>query len=148
MSLPGLLLLPNEVAFKQYFTDNYCTPSPINTWDGFQVMFYPDMFEHAFYKRATKEWKAPKSILDQDRCQRMPWIRDVLLDSNIIPKQGYDKATGKYDNSRRVALVSRENYVVIIRDDGTKWRFVTAYLIDNADTFSKLMAAPLWIRPV
>lgn len=82
-----------------------------------------------------------------DRCQRIPWIKEVLLDSSIVPRQGYDKATGRNDNSRRVTLISKERYVVIIRSDGTKWRFVTAYLIDNNDTYKKLMSAPLWIRP-
>jgi len=146
MAIPCLLTLPTEADYKQFFIDNYCTPSPISTWDCLPVMFYPDMFEHAFYKRRVKQWKAAKDCLDMDRCLRMSWIKDVLLDSTIIPRQGYDKATGKNDNSRRVALVSKEKYVVIIRDDGTKWRFVTAYLVDNTDTYDKLMASPIWVR--
>ena len=147
MAIPNLLTLPTEADYKQYFIDNYCSPSPIATWDGLPVMFYPDMFEHAFYKRAAKQWHAAKSNVDFDRRQRMPWIKDVLADSTIVPRQGYDKATGKNDNSRRVALVSKERYVVVIRDDGKRWRFVTAFLIDNDDTYNKLIAAPVWVRP-
>lgn len=144
MAIPDLLTLPSEADYKQYFVDNYCAQSPIFTWDGLPVMFYPEMFEHAFYKRAAKEWHAPKSAVDWDRCKRMPWIKDVLADNSIVPRQGYDKATGKNDNSRRVVLVSQEKYVVVIRQDKQRWRFVTAYLVDNSDTYNKLMAAPLW----
>lgn len=147
MAIPNLLILSSEKKYKQFFIDNYCRQSPVFTWDGLPVMFYSDMFEHAFYKRSSKSWKAKKSCVDIDRCQRIPWIKEVLLDSSIVPRQGYDKATGRNDNSRRVTLISKERYVVIIRSDGTKWRFVTAYLIDNNDTYKKLMSAPLWIRP-
>jgi len=147
MSIPALLLLPSEADYKQYFVNNYCNNCPVYTWDGLPVMFYPDMFEHAFYKRATRSWRAPKTVFDWDRGRRMPWIRDVLQDATIVPRQGYDKATGNHDNSRRVVLVSREMYVVVIRSDDTKWRFVTAYIIDNNDTYNKLITAPPWIRP-
>lgn len=76
MAIPDLLTLPSEADYKQYFVDNYCATSPLFTWDGLPVMFYPDMFEHAFYKRAAKQWRAPKSMVDWDRCKRMPWIKD------------------------------------------------------------------------
>lgn len=146
MAIPDFLFLSTEDEYKQYFVDNYCANSPLLTWDGLPVKFYPDMFEHAFYKRATKAWKAKKVCVDFERCKRMPWINEVLQDSTIIPRQGYDKERGKNDNSRRVALVSREKYVVVIRNEGRTWRFVTAYIIDNIDTYNKLMNAPLWIK--
>ena len=74
-------------------------------------------------------------------------IRDryVLLDSSIIPRQGYDKAKRSYDNSRRVTFLTPNNYVVvisIIKPGNAK--FVTAYLVDNSDTASKLSSAPVW----
>lgn len=144
MAIPDLLKLPSESAYRNHFIENYCALSPVFTWDGLPVMFYPEMFEHAFYKRAAKQWSAPKEKVDWDRCERMDWIKGVLADSTIIPRQGYDKATGKNDNRRRVVLVSQEKYVVVIRADKQRWRFVTAYLIDNNYTYNKLMAAPLW----
>ena len=147
MAIPELLHLNSEADYKRYFVDNYCTPSPLLTWDGLPVMFYHDMFEHAFYKRSSRSWNAPKAMVDWDRCQRMPWIRDVLLDPTIIPRQGYDKATGKNDNSRRVVLMSKEKYVVVIRADKAKWRFVTAYIVDNMRTFTQLQNAPVWQPP-
>lgn len=146
MAIPETLSLSTEAEYKQYFVDNYCNKSPLLTWDGLPVEFYPEMFEHAFYKRTTKAWKAKKDSVDFDRCKRMPWINEVLHDSTIVPRQGYDKARGKNDNNSRIALVSQEKYVVVIRNTGKSWRFVTAYLIDNIDTYNKLMSAPAWIK--
>ena len=147
MAIPEFLTLPTEADYKQYFIDNYCTPSPIATWDGLPVVFYPEMFEHAFYKRASEHWRASKSVIDLDRCKRMSWIKDVLADSTIVPMQGYDHATGKYDNNSRVALVSKERYVVVIRYTGTNWRFVTAYYADSDRTYTRLLGSPAWVRP-
>ena len=144
MAALSLIHLATEAEYKQLFVDTYCTSGPIYTWDNLPVVFYPDMFEHAFYKRATKNWKAPKSSIDLSRCERILWIKEVLLDSSIIPRQGYDKAKNTHDSTRRVALLTPEDYVVVLRNDGNKWRFVTAYLIDNAVTKSKILSAPIW----
>lgn len=144
MAALSLIRLATETEYKQLFVDTYCTPGPIYTWDNLPVMFYPDMFEHAFYKRAIKNWKAPKSSIDLSRCERILWIKEVLSDSSIVPRQGYDKAKNTHDNTRRVALCTPEDYLVVIRNDGNKWRFVTAYLIDNAGTKRKILSAPIW----
>ena len=144
MGYSSLLCLPTEKDYKQKFIEEYCTNGPITTWDGLTVVFYPEMFEHAFYKRTQKQWRASKAVVDYDRCKRMLWIKEALQDSTIIPRVGYDKATGKNDNTRRVTLVTRNWYVVVIRSDGNKWRFVTAYIIDNQRTYNLLLAAPKW----
>ena len=146
MSLPALLNLPSESEYRKYFETYYCSTSPILTWDGLPVMFYPDMFDHAFYKRAVKNWRAPKSTLALDRCDRMPWIKAILMDSSIPPRVGYDKAKNCNDSRSRIAFLSQENYLVVIRNDGTKWRFVTAYLVDNDDTAKKIQASPIWTK--
>lgn len=144
MAIPELLNLPEEADYKKFFVEHYCNPSPILTWDNLPVEFYPEMFEHAFYKRTEKKWSAPKACVDLERCERMLWIEDVLQDSSIVPRVGYDKARGKNDARSRVALVSKEKYVVVIRRAGSKWKFVTAYVIDNELTFQKIMASPVW----
>lgn len=144
MSLPELLTLSTEEEYKNYFVEEYCNKSPIATFDGLPVMFYPEMFEHSFYKRANASWKAPKDQMDISRCERMPWIKAVLNDSTIIPRQGYDKARNKYDNDNRVTFLAPNNYIVVIRKVGNKWRFVTAYIVDNAAAASKIQASPAW----
>lgn len=145
MAIPDFLLLPSEEDYRQFFIENYCKLSPLLTWDGLPVMFYPRMFDHAFFKRTEKRWRAQKDQVDYERCKRMLWIKDVLNDPTIVPRQGYDKATNRNDRTRRVALVSNEHYVVVIRyTDNSKWEFVTAYIIDNERTYNKLLNAPLW----
>jgi hypothetical protein len=113
MGLPALKNFVNESECKQYFIDNYCNQE-IFTHDGIRVKFQEDMFEHAFYVRKVKKWKAQKDHFATDRGERIDWIKYVLQDSTIIPRQGYDKARKRYDNSRRVAFLAPNNYVVII----------------------------------
>ena len=54
MAIPDFLSLSSEEEYRQFFIDNYCNKSPILTWDGLPVMFYPEMFDHAFFKRKEK----------------------------------------------------------------------------------------------
>ena len=146
MAIPDFLSLPTEEDYRQFFVDNYCNKCPILTWDGLPVMFYPEMFDHAFFRRKEKTWRSQKDQVDFERCKRMPWIKEVLNDSTIVPRQGYDKATGRNDSTRRVTLVSKERYIVVIRyADKNKWTFVTAYIIDNERTYNQLMNAPRWV---
>ena len=146
MAIPDFLSLSSEEEYRQFFIDNYCNKSPILTWDGLPVMFYPEMFDHAFFKRKEKTWRSQKDQVDFERCKRMLWIEEVLNDSTIVPRQGYDKATGRNDSTRRVTLVSKERYVVVIRYTGkNKCAFVTAYIIDNERTYKQLMTAPRWV---
>ena len=144
MSLPKLRKFTSERECKNYFVENYCN-CEVKTHDGIVVKFYDDMFEHAFYTRTCKSWKAKKDHFAVDRGERIDWIKYVLLDSSIIPRQGYDKAKRSYDNSRRVTFLTPNNYVVvisIIKPGNAK--FVKAYLVDNSDTASKLSSAPVW----
>lgn len=75
----------------------------------------------------------------------MDWIKYVLEDSTIVPHKGYDKENNTYDNTRRVALLSDENYLVVIyiNKNGIA-KFVTAYLVDNEMAAQKIRNSPLW----
>lgn len=144
MSLPELKNFKTEDECKNYFIDNYCN-CEVKTHDGIVVKFYEDMFEHSFYTRTYKSWKAKKDHYSVERGERIDWIKYVLLDPTIIPRKGYDKAKGSHDNSRRVTFLTPENYVVVINIIKPKQgKFVTAYLVDNVDTANKLNAAPVW----
>lgn len=144
MNLPDMLILSTEDEYKNHFISEYCEKSPIATFDGLPVMFYPEMFEHSFYKRTKASWKAKKDKIDFERCKRMPWIKVVLNDSSIIPRQGFDKAHNRYDNESRVTFLAPNNYIVVIRKAGKSWRFVTAYIVDNAVAAGKIQASPAW----
>ena len=144
MNLPPLRSFSDESECKQYYIDNYCNAN-IQTHDGITVKFFEDTFEHAFYTRTQKKWKAPKDRFAVDRGERIDWIKTVLEDPSIIHRKGYDKARRTYDNSRRVTFLSPQNYVVVIfiNDKGVG-KFVTAYIVDNNDTAEKLRSAPIW----
>ena len=144
MSLPALRNFANESDCKKYFIDNYCNVQ-ISTHDGIIVKFHKDMFEHAFYVRSQKKWKSNKDHYSVDRGERIDWIKYVLNDSTIIPRQGYDKAKKGFDNSRRVAFLAPNNFVVVIQLIGKRRaRFVTAYLVDSTDVANKIIASPIW----
>lgn len=147
MALPELLQFETEEEYKQHYVKNYCEAGPIFTFDRIPVKFFEDRFEHAFYQRTHKSWKAEKDRLDIERAERMDWIKHVLQDPSIIPRKGYDKSNGSYDNSRRVAFLTEENYLVVIyinkRGVG---KFITAFLVDNEETAEKIRSGPLWER--
>lgn len=144
MNLPALRNFLSEDDCRQYYINNYCK-ADIKTFDGIGVRFYEDTFEHAFYTRTQKNWKAPKDHFAAERGERIDWIKAILEDPTIVPRKGYDKARRSYDNSRRVTFLAPNNYVVVIYiNNKGEGKFVTAYLVDNAITAQKLRNAPLW----
>ncbi len=144
MSLPALRTFASEAECKQYFVDNYCN-ADISTHDGIKVNFHDDMFEHAFYVRAQRKWKSEKDHFSVDRGERIDWIKHVLNDPTITPRQGYDKAKKRFDNSRRVTFLTPNNYVVVIQLVGKREaRFVTAFIVDSTDVANKINTNPVW----
>lgn len=146
MSLPPFRNFMDESECKQYYVANYCNKE-ITTFDGIRVKFFEDTFEHAFYVRTEKSWKSKKDHYSEERGKRIDWIKAVLEDSTIVPRQGYDHARRTHDNTRRVTFMSPNNYVVVIYiNKKGEGKFVTAYIVDNADTAQKLNNAPIWIK--
>lgn len=142
--LPPLLNLSNEAEYKNYYIENYCNKE-IKTYDGILVKFHEDTFEHSFYKRKRKTWKAKKDVFSKERGERMDWIKHVLNDPSITPKKGYDKAKQSYDSTRRVAFLNEENYLVVIYiNKHGVGKFVTAYLVDNDEAANKIRNSPNW----
>ncbi len=78
MPLPPLLTLPDEAGYRAHFEAEYCC-APIVTFDGIAVRFFPEMFDHAFYRDSSPTAK-DKANFDRQRAQRMTWIRNVLED--------------------------------------------------------------------
>jgi len=145
MGLPELRKFTNEEECKEYYIEHYCNNTEIKTFDGICVRFYEETFEHAFYVRTRKSWKAPKDNYSIERGERIDWIKSVLEDPSIIPRKGYDSAKKNYDNSRRVTFLAPNNYVVVIYINAKgEGKFVTAYLVDNQDTANKIASSPVW----
>ena len=98
---------------------------------------------HAFYESADRKAK-DKSELSLNRCEKMLWNKDALVDPGAILKKGWDSQTKSYDGSRRVTLVKGNFVVVLIILSKTKARFVTAFQIDDENNLQKLLSGPDW----
>ncbi len=139
----NLIQLPDEDAYRQLYIDIYCDPAkPILTFDGIQVAFFPDRFDHAFFESANRAM-GDKSQFSRVRAERILWIKDTLEDPTADIREGWDKKNKSYDKSRRVAIV-KGNYVVIIWiKSKTQAKFITAYEADNS--IGKILASPRWV---
>lgn len=137
-----LLNLTTIEEYKDYFIKKYCNQE-IYTHDKLRVKFYPDQFEHAFYESENRK-KRDKSIFSYERAKRMPWIRSVLEDKEAQMYIGWDRDKKKYNEDRRISIITPENYVVvlnIIAED--KAKFITAYVASKTNA-QKIRSAPKW----
>lgn len=74
----------------------------------------------------------------------MPWIRSVLEDKEAQMYIGWDRDKKKYNEDRRISIITPENYVVvlnIIAED--KAKFITAYVASKTNA-QKIRSAPKW----
>lgn len=139
--IPELVHLSTIDEYKKYFVDKYCKKELI-TFDGISVKFYEDQFEHAFYESSNKK-KRNKDVFSIDRATRIDWIEYVLKNPKAELHLGWDRDKKIYNKDRRVAIISPEDYVVIIRLNGNnKAKFITAYYADNSA--SEIRKMPLW----
>ncbi|EJP6472974.1 hypothetical protein NHI66_002291 [Clostridium botulinum] len=145
---PDLVYYTNVDEYKEHFINNYCNGNgPIETFDGVVVYFYPDMFEHAFYESSDK--RGSKDVFSPKRAERIDWIKSVLQDDSVELYEGYDNKTKTYHNSRRVAIITEDNYVVIIRfTKGIKAKFVTVYVADSGSTADRIRTSPKWVKKI
>ena len=141
---PALVHLSSETEYKKYYIDKYCKNTLI-TFDGISVKFYEDQFEHAFYESSNKK-KRNKDIFSFDRATRIDWIEYVLKNPKAELHLGWDRNKKIYNKDRRVAIISPEDYVVIIRlNNNNTAKFITAYYADNSA--SEIRKMPLWRQP-
>lgn len=131
-----------EGELRKLWQQTYCN-APIHTFDGIEVRFFSEMFDHAFFESDNRKAK-DKSILSLNRCEKMLWIKDILEDNSAMLKQGWINQTKSYDNNRRVALI-KGNYVVVINifKQG-RARFITAFQIDDSKTLEMFKNGPDW----
>jgi hypothetical protein len=123
MPLPPLLTLPNEESYRAHFHAEYCC-APVVTFDGIAVRFFPEMFDHAFYRDSSPTAR-DKANFDLQRAQRMNWIKAVLEDPTL---EVYRRVMPD-SKVRRIALEPTARYAVIIQIDSSKplrARFITA----------------------
>lgn len=140
-SLPPLLNLPDEGAYRSYFVNTYCN-TPIITFDNIIVRFYPEIFDHAFY-RDSSPIANDKSVFALERAQKIDWIRTVLAD----PTAELYRRTMSNSKTRRIAVEPTTPYAVIIQihsHNSALARFVTAYVVDSMTALKKMRSNPRW----
>jgi hypothetical protein len=141
---PPLLVYSTPDEYRKHFKNKYCE-QPIETFDGYKVKFYEDMFEHAFYESSDR--RGSKDLFSTKRAERIDWIEDVLKDKSAELYMGYDNKKKINDNNRRVAIINEDDYVVIIQIvKDLKAKFVTAYVADSPHTALSIRNNPKWVK--
>ena len=141
MPLPPLLTLASPSEYRRYYVSHYCC-APISTFDGISVLFFEEVFGHAFYRDSSPTAR-DKAIFDYRRAERLDWIRAVLRD----PTAELYRRVMPTSSTRRIALLGPVRYAVIIqpyRRDPTRARFITAYIVDSNSTLTKMRSNPRW----
>ena len=148
MPMPPLLSLPDIASYREYFRTNFCV-APLSTFDSLSVSFYPEVFNHAFFRDSSPRSK-DKAVFDHYRAERMEWIRHILQDHNVeLYRRVMTSSTchGHGSAVRRLALESAELYLVVIQidpNDATCARFITAYLVDSVNALRNIRSNPVW----
>lgn len=138
---PNFVRLLAPIDYKKYYVRKYCKKE-LQTFDGIKVKFYEDQFEHAFYESSVKI-KRSKDTFSMARALRIDWIEYVLKNPEAELHLGWDRDKKRINKDRRVAIISPENYVVIIRINANNTaKFITAYLADNSA--EEIRNMPLW----
>jgi hypothetical protein len=146
MPLPPLLNLPDEAAYRAHFEREYVHGPAVVTPDDITVRFFPERFDHAFYKSSCRGAQ-DKAVFDTDRAARMDWIRAVLTDASLE----------RYRDPRRpkefwcVVLEATTPYIVVVKlykNNPPLARFITAFVVDDSWGYLiKMRRMPRWQRP-
>lgn len=138
MSYRPLVHYGTEDEYREHFQRVYCC-GPVTTFDGTDVRFYPEHFDHAFYEGMFK------SGFSRERAERIDWISAALIDAGARLYVGWDADKRRESPSRRVC-VAGTNYVVIINCVGSKSaKFVTAF-VGSAHTIRRITGGRRWAK--
>lgn len=140
---PPLLVLPDEAAYRRHYLQSMCQAGTIATFDGITVQFFPEQFNHAFFRDSSSGVK-DKARFDWNRAQRMNWIGEVLID----PSAELYRSLMHTRHIRRIALWLPERYVVIIelrKKQPARAAFVTAFVVDSDSALAKIRSNPRWV---
>jgi hypothetical protein len=106
--------------------------SNIVAFDGSEVLFFDDRFEHAFFTTTDKvARKEAKNRIARERVARIHWIGPVIR-GEVANTQCWETAPrhGTDPRRNRVCIVSSDLYVVWLEPlRGGRWKFSTAYRV-------------------
>jgi hypothetical protein len=145
VSYPSLVKYSSENEYRKHFENIYCR-KPITTFDGIEVRFRKNKFDHCFFETVHTQ----DDTFSKKRAERIDWIKEALQDPKGEQYIGYDKRRKRNDSSRRVTVV-KGNYVTVIKMVGkNKAEFVTAFVADTPgrkgipSTIDKIRKSPEW----
>lgn len=142
MDYPPFLEGKTEAEYRTLFESVYCR-GPLPTFDGIQVRFRKDDFDHAFFESSSP--KSKDDVFSTERAKRIEWIKIALADASADLRVGYDSQLRQPATDRRVAIV-KGNFVVIIRIiRERRAEFVTCY-VATTWTLQKIRKSPKWPR--
>lgn len=102
----------------------------LTAYDGSEVVFFEDRFEHAFFTTSDRYRREfAKDLLARDRVARVRWIGPILK-GEVSNTQCWESLRSPGDDrTQRLCVASVELFVIWLeaRSDGA-WRFSTAYL--------------------
>ena len=143
--LPPLKIFKNEKECRNYYENVYCT-NPVKTFDNIYVHFYPEAFDDAFFE-SKNHIARDKSIFSFKRAEKIDYIKYTLENVKDNIYFGLDRDRKKPRKDRRVAILTPENYVVIITVlSDTKAKFITAYPIDGFKTALLILTSEKWTK--
>lgn len=109
--------------------DGCCT---LTAYDGLEVMFFEDRFDHAFFTTSDRYRKADaKDILARDRVERIAWIGPILR-GEVAHTQCWESAPtfGRDPRRNRLCIASSELYTIWLEPlKSGAWKFSTAYVV-------------------
>lgn len=144
-SLPPLRKFKSEAECRKYYEETYCK-NPVTTFDNIKVYFYKEKFDDAFFESSNHK-ERDKSIFSIKRSERIDWIKNTLEDPKAKLFCGWDRDKKKPRKDRRVAIVTPQNYVVIITIlSEERAKFITAYPIEGLRTLLMISSSEKWLK--
>jgi hypothetical protein len=133
-SLDGAISLTERIYGEEYLTKEVCNGriGVMQTHDGFNVVFYENTFQHAFFKsKERNRYPDDKSVFDLERASRIRWI-SRLIQCRFQSVECWERPRdGQYLADRRLYIFWEGSYIVWLvkrtRQDVTDFKFETAY---------------------
>lgn len=101
IKLPPLIYYQSEAEYQKHYIEKY-VKKRICTFDGIEVKFTIEQFNHAFYKASLPK-VTHKDLFDSDRAERIDWIEYAL-------NSGFAEVYIKYDNDKRRLHILLDNW--------------------------------------
>lgn len=103
----------------------------LRAYDGSEVVFFEDRFEHAFFTTADRyRHQFAKNVIARDRVARIGWIGPIIKgEAPNTQCWEFPPGAGKHARTKRLCIASSELFVVWLEPRGAEgWKFSTAYV--------------------